>query len=427
MTAQGAGEENRVDKKRILFVDDEANVLQALQRMLRTLRDEWDIETADSGPAALARMAAASFDVIVSDMRMPGMDGAQLLAEVRQRYPQTIRIILSGQSDQESILRSVGPTHQYLSKPCSAEMLKSTVGRACAIRDILSQDTLRQLLSKIHNLPSLPSLYLEVMKELQSPDASIERVGRIIAKDPAMSAKILQLVNSAFFGFPTRITHPSRAVTILGLEKVKALVLSIHVFSEFQASQLPGFSLESLWDHSLKVANFAKLIAADVGAAPTMVDDCFSAGLLHDTGRLILAGNMTADYARMLAWAQQQKSSLELAEEEIFGATHAEVGAYLLGLWGLPHPIIEAVALHHTPRECFNLEFSPLAAVHVADALDLELKHGGEENYVSTVDTLYLQSCALLDKLPGWRTACQAETQKSGLPEFHQPEGADHE
>jgi HD-like signal output (HDOD) protein len=416
-----------MDKKRVLFVDDEANVLQGLQRMLRPLRDEWDIETAGSGPEALARMAQVGFDVIVSDMRMPGMDGAQLLTEVRQRFPQTIRIILSGQSDQESILRSVGPTHQYLSKPCSTEMLKATVGRACAVRDLLAQDTLRQLLSKIHNLPSLPSLYLEVMKELQSPDASIERVGKIIAKDPAMSAKILQLVNSAFFGFPTRITHPSRAVTILGLEKVKSLVLSIHVFSEFQAAQLPGFSLEILWEHSIKVANFSKLIAKDVAAAPAMVDDCFSAGLLHDTGRLILAGNMAREYGQMLALVQQKKISQEEAEQEVFGATHAEVGAYLLGLWGLPHPIIEAVAFHHTPRECFNLEFSPLAAVHSADVLDHEMRHTGEENYVSRADLLYLQTCSLADKFPGWRAACLAEAQKACLPETDQQEGGKNE
>jgi len=412
-----------MDKKRILFVDDEANVLQGLQRMLRPLRDEWDIETAGSGTDALARMAQVGFDVIVSDMRMPGMDGAQLLTEVRQRYPQTIRIILSGQSDQETILRSVGPTHQYLSKPCSAEMLKATVGRACAIRDLLSQDALRQLLSKIHNLPSLPSLYLEVMKELQSPDASIERVGKIIAKDPAMSAKILQLVNSAFFGFPTRITHPSRAVTILGLEKVKALVLSIHVFSEFNSAKLPGFSLDILWDHSIKTANFAKLIAKDMGAPPALVDDCFSAGLLHDTGRLILAGNMTDEYSQMLALVQKTKCSLETAEMEIFSASHAEVGAYLLGLWGLPHPIIEAIAFHHVPSQCFNLEFSPLAAVHAADCLDHEQKHAADANYLAQLDMNYLRACSLADKLPAWRAACLAETQNACLPDSEKKEG----
>src|SRR5262245_37814840 len=99
--------------KKILFVDDEPNVLQGLERMLRSMRHEWEMQFAMSGPAALERLAEQTFDVIVSDMRMPGMTGAQLLTEVSQRHPHIVRIILSGQADQEDILRSVGPTHQY--------------------------------------------------------------------------------------------------------------------------------------------------------------------------------------------------------------------------------------------------------------------------------------------------------------------------
>jgi HD-like signal output (HDOD) protein len=419
-----------MSKKHILFVDDESNVLQGLQRMLRPLRDEWDIEVAGSGQEALEKMSLSAYDVIVSDMRMPGMDGAQLLQKVMLRYPQTVRLILSGQSDQEGIMRSVGPAHQYLAKPCSADILKATVGRACALRDLLSQESLRHLLSKVKNLPSLPSLYVEVMKELQSQDASIERVGRIISKDPAMSAKILQLVNSAFFGFPTRITLPARAVTILGLEKIKALVLSLHVFSQFQAAQLPGFSLELLWDHCLQVANFSKLIAKDMEASQALADDCFSAGLLHDTGTLILAGNLPHEYAQALTRSQQDSASrveLEAAEEEIFGATHAEVGAYLLGLWGLPHLLVEAVAFHHTSRECFNTDFSPLTAVHAADAYAWEQRHSGEENYTSPLDLIYLQNCGLSHKADHWRKLCEAEAQKTRATNPDESQGEAHE
>jgi HD-like signal output (HDOD) protein len=267
---------------------------------------------------------------------------------------------------------------------------------------------------------------MEVMNELQSPDASIDRVGKIIAKDPAMSAKILQLVNSAFFGFPTRITHPSRAVTILGLEKVKSLVLSIHVFSQFETAQLPNFSLDGLWDHCLKVANYAKLIAKEAGAAAAMVDDCFSAGLLHDTGCLVLVGNMASQYGEALHLKHQKNITLEAAETEVFQATHGEIGAYLLGLWGLPHPIIEAVAFHHDPQSCFNNDFSPLLAVHLADAFELEQHLPQDGSIPSPLQLEFVQACGVADSVPRWRQLCLDETHRAQTANSENQEGDSH-
>jgi DNA-binding NtrC family response regulator len=154
-------------KRRILFVDDEPNVLSGLRRMLRSMREEWDFEFAGSGREALEVMQRTAVEVIVTDMRMPGMDGSQLLDEVLQRHPQVVRIVLSGQSDTETVLRSVRPTHQFLSKPCDAETLKATVARACALRDLMAEPSLKDLVSRISTLPSMPSLYLEVVKELR--------------------------------------------------------------------------------------------------------------------------------------------------------------------------------------------------------------------------------------------------------------------
>ena len=194
------------------------------------MRDEWEINFAPGGKEALEWMESHPVDVIISDMQMPGMDGAQLLYEVLKSHPDTVRIILSGHADREMILRSVRPAHQYLSKPCNADILKSTIQRACNLRESLADEEMKKLISKMDTLPSLPSLYIEIMKEIQSPDSSIKRVATIIEKDMGMSAKILQLVNSAFFGVPRHISSPVQAVTMLGLEMIKALVLSIHVF-----------------------------------------------------------------------------------------------------------------------------------------------------------------------------------------------------
>jgi CheY-like chemotaxis protein len=207
--------------RRILFVDDEPKVLAWLERMLRSMRHEWEMEFAKSGPEALEALAARPFDVVVSDMRMPGMNGTQLLAEVMQRHPQVVRIILSGNADHETGMKSVGPAHQFLTKPCDVEVVKTTVGRACALRDLLADERLRLLVSQMQSLPSLPSLYEELVRELQLPNASLKRVGEIISKDVGMTAKILQMVNSAFFGLRREVSSIGRALTLLGLENVK--------------------------------------------------------------------------------------------------------------------------------------------------------------------------------------------------------------
>jgi len=330
--------------KKILFVDDEPMVLNGLQRMLRPLRTQWEMTFVESGKKALEVLAATPFDVVVSDMRMPGMDGAQLLTEVKRLYPQIVRLILSGHSDKEMILRSVGPTHQYLAKPCDTETLKNTVARACALRDLLSDEPLKRLVSRMESLPSLPHLYAEIMNELQSPDSSIQKVGEIIAQDVGMTAKILQLVNSAFFGLRRHVSNPSQAASLLGLETVKALVLSSQVFSQFEEKTLTGLRLEALWSHSLAVGALARRICIQQSAPLKVTDDAFLAGLLHDAGKLVLAANVPEHYIQALTLASQRGLHPCDVERGVMGASHAEIGAYLLGLWGLPDPIVEALA-----------------------------------------------------------------------------------
>ncbi len=392
-------------KKRILFVDDDPNVLQGLRRMLRTMRHEWSMEFAASGRDALEILEQVPFDVVVTDMRMPGMDGAALLTEVMKRYPQIVRIVLSGQSDEDTILRSVGPAHQYLSKPCDADRLKATVGRACALRDLLGDGSLKRLVSQMETLPSLPSTYVELMDVLRSGKASMVEVGEIISKDIGMSAKVLQLVNSAFFGLPRHVSSPTEAAVLLGIDTVKALVLSVHVFSQFDPEKLQSFSIPALQRHSLATAALAKAIAEAENLDPMFRDHAFMAGLLHDSGKLILAANLPDRYKAAFAQASEHQVPLHDAERPIFGATHAEVGATLLGLWGLPDAIVEAVAYHHSPAECVGNSFSPLTAVHVADALE----HGRQEAGLSAslLDDEYLDRIGVADRLPVWQNLTQ--------------------
>ena len=391
-------------KKRILFVDDETLVLQGLQRMLRPWREEWEMEFVESGAQALERMAQQPFDLIVSDMRMPGMNGAELLSEVMKRHPQTIRLILSGHADKDLILQCTGSTHQFLAKPCDPEALKATVLRASAIENTLRNEQLRKLVSQMDRLPSIPSLYTEIVEAFQNPEVTLEEVGGIIAKDIAMTAKILKLVNSAFFGLKRRVTNPTEACTFLGLDTIRSLVLSINAFSQFESVALQKFSLSALWSHSMDTAAAAKTIARLQNADQKVADESFVAGMLHDTGKLVLAANFSERFNQVLQLVCQEKLEPAAAEEQVFGANHADIGGYLLGLWGLPVPVVEAIALHHCPSRGTQKSFSPLIAVHVANAL-VHQKQANGDTSSSQVDSACLAALGLSDRLSVWRQA----------------------
>ncbi len=389
-------------KKRILFVDDESSVLTLLQAVCRRIGPEWEVGFADAAPKALQMMAEKPFDVIVSDMRMPDMNGVELLQEVMERHPQTARIILSGYADQQMVLRSLGATHQYLTKPCDMAVLRSTIQRILALDRFLANDRLRVVVSRIQNLPSLPSLYFKLIKELASPDATTDSVGVLIAQDVSLTAKLLQLVNSAFFGISRPVASAQEAVQILGFSTVKALALSIFVFSRFDPHTMPGFPIENLWRHSMATGLLARRIAATEGGDLATIETAFTAGILHDIGKLLLAFGLPHLYRTAADKAASEHIPQFEAELAVIGASHAETGAFLLGLWGLPSSLVEAVAWHHQPRLREPREFSALAAVHIANFV-----HGRQTPVTvpalpQTIDCDYLSSLNLATNLSTW-------------------------
>ena len=343
-------------------------------------------------------------------MQMPGMSGIQLLEKVMNDYPDIVRIILSGQLDQEMILKTVRSAHQHLSKPCDADLLKSTLAQAFSLRDLLADENIQKLVSRIESLPSLPSLYLEIMEELQSANTSFKKVGEIIAKDVGMTAKILQMVNSAFFGLRREISNPRDAVSYLGFETIKSLVLSAKIFSQFDQKKLPGFSLDSLWDHSLLTGTCAKIVAEMEGQSKEVIDDVYMVGLLHDLGKLVLAQNLSAAYEKVRDLAQQEGRLMWQVESETLGATHAEIAAYLIGLWGIKFPVVEAIAFHHRPDKGAS-GMGLLTIVHTANALAHEI--GSPETLQPAVlNEDYLKDTDLMERYPVWQSACQSHIQQ---------------
>lgn len=384
-------------KPQVLFVDDEPLILQGLQRSLRGMRGDWEMTFLDSGAAALAFMESHPVDVIVSDMRMPAMNGVQLLSEVMKRYPKTVRLILSGHADQDLILQCVGSTHQYLSKPCNPEQLRATVRRAMDLESQLNNERLQELVGEMEHIPSIPSLYSEIVDKMHDPDTTVEDIGQIIAKDIGMTAKILKLVNSAFFGVRQQVVSPCEAVAYLGIDTIKSLVLSTHAFSQFETIPIAGFSLTALWNHSLRTAAAAKRIAQAESQNRKVADEAFVAGLLHDAGKMALAFNFPEQYGKILAQPGQSVETRLREERALFGATHACVGGYLLGLWGLPTPVVEAITLHHLPHKSMAEEFDPLAAVHIANAIV------NADAGIPEIDRVYLERLNLGNRLGAWQ------------------------
>lgn len=380
--------------KRILFVDDEPKVLEGLRRMLYPYRNEWQMVFVSSAGEALQQLAQSAFDVLVTDVRMPQMSGIELLSQVVERHPQVVRMVLSGMADKEVTLPSVMLAHQYLDKPCDAATLRAAVERVFQLQVILDNPALKQLISRLHSLPSVPAVYTRLMEALRSDEVSPKEIGRIVSQDLAMTAKILQLVNSAFFGPRRPITNPTEAVIYLGADTIKALALSVSVFSQFDTRRVPGFSIESLRDHGLAVGTLARQIAATLKLSRTELDDAFLGGLLHELGKLVLAANYPKEYTEALRRIREENISGRDAENQAFGTTYADVGAYLLWLWGLPDPVTEIVARHPQPTP--DPAARPVVAVHVADALtDHESKHN--------VNLECLAAMGLLDQLPTWK------------------------
>jgi putative nucleotidyltransferase with HDIG domain len=390
-------------KQRILFVDDEAMLLEMYRLVFEGDKDRWDIQFAPGAKEALALMEQQPFDVVVSDMRMPGMSGADLFQEVSKLYPQTSRLIMSGYADQEQIAKCIGATHQFIAKPFDIKLLKSTIWRVCALDGWMLDEKLRTVVAQLYSVPSLPSLYFRIMDALASPDAGVDTIGAIVAKDPAMTAKILQLVNSAFFGIARKVSNATEAVQYLGVGRVRSLVLSLHVFSCFDKVKIPNFSIERVWAHSLATGMVAQMIAKQAGANRADQDETYVAGMLHDIGKVMLASSFADKYAAAVALAAEKKVPMIDAEREIFGVSHSEVGAYLLGLWGLPISIVEAVALHHTPHSSGVTTFSPLTAVHAASVFENEISTSDIGAPVPKIDQEYMDAIGLADRVEDWR------------------------
>jgi len=355
-------------KSRILFVDDEPLMREFYALVGTTLGGGHEVFVAESGKSGLEFLAQTPVDIVISDLVMPEMNGHEFISSVAREHPESMRIVISAHDDQLTVAQCLMFGHRYFHKPFDLKTLTGVLKRICLLKHQVGSEKLKRVISGLGALPTPPRTYFRLTEALNSPYSSLEEIGQIIQQDPGLTLKLLQIANSAYFGTAQRIVTPMDAVQIVGLETLRALVLCVHAFKFYQDK--PGLRTAELWDHSIRTADAARRIARFENLTPNACEEAFVSALLHDIGKLVLAANAGEDYKAVLRRSREESAPPDQLELEVFGATHAQIGAYLLGLWGLPEAVVSAVEMHHSPRACGTTGFTALTAIHIAQCLD---------------------------------------------------------
>ncbi|WP_369944189.1 HDOD domain-containing protein [Xanthomonas medicagonis] len=367
---------------RVLFVDDETQALAGLERTLFMAERGWELAFAASGADALRALRTQPADVVVSDMRMPLLDGAELLRRMRDSCPRSVRILLSGQTDQDAALRALDVAQQFLLKPCDGDALIGVIDRMAALRRLLDAPTLQAAVGRIGGLPAAPRLHAQFESLLHDPQADAAQVAAVVQADPALAAKVLQLANFGLFGDGQPVAGIHDAVRRIGLGLLRTLASASDAFQRDAAG-----AAEASGVVALRASRLATVIGADHAAEDVVA----TAALLADIGALL------PGIARLCREADPQGCGVPSV---------AEVGAYLLGIWGLPAAVVEAVAHHRHPQRAAQCRFEAVGVVHVAVAL----AHG------QAPDTAYLQSMGVAAQVPQWQAACARMRQDEHMP-----------
>lgn len=397
-------------KSQILFVDDEENVLRGLARMLRNRRVSWDMRFASSGAQALSMIDEKPAAIVISDMRMPGMSGAELLSEIQKKHPGTIRMVLSGFAEREAVLKTIGPSHRYLAKPISEELLVQSIENALKLRSYLHAEAVQTTVAGLSHLPTLPDIYTAILAELNSDLGSAERLAAIIEKDMGTTTLLMKLTNSAYFSLPQRCLTVKQAVNVLGFDNIRAAVLLAGVFDQFKNISVGmADTIDRLMRRSLGMAVLAQAIARQENWKTEISDQAFCAALLSHVGTLLLIAHDHQAFNSSMRTLEEGKQNILDVENTAFGANHAQLGAYLLGLWGFSDPIVEAVAFHHQPSLYTSKPIDVLSAVHVAQYIARSYGHNSrasQDDAAGGLDMAYCDKAGLSKRLAVWREVC---------------------
>jgi HD-like signal output (HDOD) protein/ActR/RegA family two-component response regulator len=354
---------------RLVLVDNEHHVASSHRRALRSVRPEWDVVLATNAAEAIAALEEAPTEVFISELGKHPGDGVALFESVKERWPATVRIALSEFAEKNVALRLERSVHRFLHKPCDTYMLAMLIERSSTLRSVVNDPSVLAAIGGLEAIPRPPVTVQALEKVLADPDAGVIAVAAVINRDAALTARLLRVVNSSFFGVGRQVTRVDAAVNFMGVSLVRAIALADGATRSFRVA--PDVLDLDEWNmHAVRVAASARDIS--LAMCPhdrSLADEAFLAGLLHDVGQVVLAGVAPDNWKAIDAAAHAEGVPLNDVERRLNRVSHALVGAYLLSLWGLPSSVVEAVAFHHTPERLAGTMFDAAVAVHVADAL----------------------------------------------------------
>jgi HD-like signal output (HDOD) protein len=355
-----------------LFVDDEKAMCELFQQFSHVLQDNYEVITATSGEQAVKLLHTRKFDAVITDLTMPDMDGLRFLGHVVQHQPDCARIIVSGYADRLKVARCLFVGHRYFSKPCNPLALAELLNRLASFRELVSNHKVRRIIGGIGALPGPPETFLKIEKVLESPLASMQDVAEVVEQDVAVTAKLLQIVNSAEFGIRHKVVSITEAVQLVGIEAVRGLVLGLQAFASYKEHPGKKAPPAQLWDHSLRTGLIARRVCRAQGFSLPTGDRAFLAGLLHDVGRIVIDANAPEERVEVNEFAKNFGISIAEAEKRHFGATHAEVGGYLLALWGIDDEVVRIVQHQESLSQFDGQDSRALVALHVAHFAEMD-------------------------------------------------------
>lgn len=384
-------------RSRILFVDDEPLMREFYAMVGSILGPEYQVFTAGSGAEGLKFLENTPVDIVVSDLVMPEMNGHEFMTTVAQAHPESMRIVISAHEDQLTVAQCLMFGHRYFAKPFDLKNLASVLKRICHLKHQVGSEKLKKVITGLGALPTPPRIHTRLNEALNSGYTSLDEIGGIIQEDPGLTVKLLQIANSVYFGVQQRVVSPMEAVQVVGLEVLRGLVLCLHAFKFYQNRVIRSVSATELWDHSLRTATSARRLAKYEQLPHQQCEETFVSGLLHDIGKLVLAANADDEYQLVIRRSQNEGTPASDLEQEVFGATHAQIGAYLLGLWGLPEPVVSTVEMHHSLEQVTSPGFTPVTAIHVAQCLE------PSPHRISRINTKYLRTIGVENRVVEWQ------------------------
>jgi len=397
---------------RILFVG-QWDVTDEITNAFGANEDKWLVAFCPTANEALNRLQSQPCDAIVTELELAGVTADELLRQVQELYPRMLRFVLTASANTGALIRALGVAHQVVSKPCKPDHFEKLVANSLAMRVLLNNDELHARISRINKLPVLPSIYNQLVSEMQSESASIQKIAELVRGDIAITARMLQMINSTHFGLSRRVESVLQAVNLLGLDVIKALVLTSGVFSQFKESGLPGFLLDEIYSHSLSVGRGAQNLASAFGLDRRQAEEALTAGALHDIGKLVLVTNFEKEARQIVKVIQDEQIPLHDAEQNVLGVSHCEIGAHLLSLWGLSDRILEAVALHDDPQKAAQPTLNVLTAVHLANAFDHDIYVPDRSPKQTTADVNYLNQVGIGDQVSQLRSLVPSKQAKT--------------